>query len=125
MNKTMETIAGLGRGKCEEQVEKSVKKLIAAVRKSGKSGKISIDVGVSLLKPGQTGQIIMGFELKENKIPRQDMPMSVFHVDDELTLHDNDPNQLSMGPAFEVGDDEQVEATEVMDKTTGEFKEVK
>ena len=105
-------------GKTHEELSEALWDLVARVRDTGKKGTVSLVVTVAPLK-NDNDVLVVSDEIKL-RLPEHDRKASLFYPDTHGNLTRSDPNQLSFEGLREVGG-----GPVVVDKTTGEIKEIK
>lgn len=92
----------LNRGITHTELSTAMQDLIAAVQDTGKAGSITIQLKVNPVKGNDSMvTIVDGFKVAA---PSRDRATSVFYIDDEHNLRDQDPRQMTIPGVVAVVD---------------------
>jgi ABC-type thiamine transport system ATPase subunit len=83
----------LNRGKTHAELSRALQDVIAAVRDTGKPGKLAFALAV---KPARADGMVEITDQVAVKLPAYDRPASMFFVTDDANLSRNDPRQTEL-----------------------------
>lgn len=90
-----ETLRELHRGELLEELENDLTEVVAAVRKSGKGGKLTLTIGVKPASKGDTNVLTVEAAVKTT-LPKPDRSASIFYATEDNQLVREDPRQLKL-----------------------------
>jgi uncharacterized protein YbjT (DUF2867 family) len=88
-------IIHINNGATLAELSDELKKVVAAVRQTGKAGSLTLAINVSLAAKGSDRVLMVKSEVK-SKVPQPDRGVTVFYATDDNLLVRNDPQQLPL-----------------------------
>lgn len=86
-------LLAVAKGRAHDEASDELRKVVAAVRATGKKG--SVTVKLDILPPKGNQEVVSVEDTITSNIPK-DKRSTMFYTDDEGTLYRNDPKQYSM-----------------------------
>lgn len=90
-------------GRTHDELGTALHDLIAAVRETGKAGKLTLTIDVKPLGARDGHQLLVA-DVVTTKMPQGERPTSMYFVDGDGNLTRTDPTQLSFNDLREVED---------------------
>lgn len=91
-----ETVSTMRGGAADRAASAALKKLVEAVRATGKGGTISLKIAIAPLKDGD-GELEVKAKIGLT-LPAEDIKSAIYYADDKNALIRTDPRQMSMLP---------------------------
>src|SRR5579884_1972977 len=87
-----ETIVQINNGAAVQELSDALKKVVAAVRDTGKSGSVTLTLKVAPASKGSADVLLVESQVK-TKLPEPERGMTIFYATDDNLLVRNDPKQ--------------------------------
>ena len=87
-----ETIVQINNGAAVQELSDALRKVVAAVRETGKSGAITLTLKVAPASKGNVDVLLVESQVK-TKLPEPERGMTIFYATDNNLLVRNDPKQ--------------------------------
>lgn len=100
----MEVLNSLNKGRTTTELAEGIKKLVAAVKDTGKTGELTFKL--KLTPKGKDDGIILVDDEIKLKLPERARPTSLFYSTEENQLSRRDPNQLELKKVVDMDEDE-------------------
>lgn len=91
-----ETVSTMRGGAADRAASHALKKLVEAVRATGKGGSVSLKIQIAPLKDGD-GELEVKAKIGLT-LPAEDIKSAIYYADDDNKLIRTDPRQMSMLP---------------------------
>jgi hypothetical protein len=91
-------LAEVRRGEVLDELSQALKQTVAAVRATGKKGKLTLELAISPVTKGEIGESIATYITADvqTKLPRPDKKASIFFTTSDDHLQRTDPNQKEL-----------------------------
>ncbi len=98
------TMLEIANGATVGELNDALQKVVAAVRQTGKRGKLTLDVTVSPAAKGATDVLMIEAQVK-TRLPEPERGMTIFYATDDNRLVRNDPKQPTLDlRVVDIGD---------------------